>query len=189
MLWLGFDLRHWIVVQMELGVLDAVPQVGTGFSSMWSQRDCWALSVLVRIENFSWTSCHLPAHGPALSAPGQYIQALGQGCSQVPPYLLISKIVFSLINGPCMCSVAQSCPTLCNPMDCSRPGSSVHGILQTRILEWVAISSSRGSSRPRYQTHISCLLHWQASSLPLRLPGKPKGLRSEKRANMSMGSP
>ena len=40
----------------------------------------------------------------------------------------------------------QSCPTLCSPMDCSPPGFSVHGILQARILEWVAISSSRGSS-------------------------------------------
>ena len=42
--------------------------------------------------------------------------------------------------------VAQSCPTLCDPIDCSPPGSSVHGILQARILEWVAISFSRGSS-------------------------------------------
>ena len=42
--------------------------------------------------------------------------------------------------------VAQSCPTLCNPMDCSPPGSSFHGILQARILEWIAISSSTGSS-------------------------------------------
>ena len=44
--------------------------------------------------------------------------------------------------------VAQSCPTLCDPLDCSPPGSSVHGILQARILEWVVISFSRGSSRP-----------------------------------------
>ena len=43
----------------------------------------------------------------------------------------------------------QSCPTLCDPMDCSLPGSSVHGILQARILEWVAMPSSRGSSQPR----------------------------------------
>ena len=49
-------------------------------------------------------------------------------------------------------SVAQSCPTLCNPVDCSPPGSSVHGILQARILEWVAISFSRGSSQPRDRT-------------------------------------
>ena len=44
------------------------------------------------------------------------------------------------------CLVTQSCPTLFDPMDCSPPGSSVHGILQARIVEWVAISSSRGSS-------------------------------------------
>ena len=50
--------------------------------------------------------------------------------------------------------VAQSCLTLCNPMDCSPPGSSVHGILQTRILEWVAMSSSRGSFQPRDQTQV-----------------------------------
>ena len=52
--------------------------------------------------------------------------------------------------------VAQSCPTLCDPMDCSPPGSSVHGILQARTLEWVAIPSSRGSSRPRDQTKVCC---------------------------------
>ena len=53
--------------------------------------------------------------------------------------------------------VAQSCPTLCDPMDYSSPGSPVHGILQARILQWVAISSSTGSSRLRSQTWVSCL--------------------------------
>ena len=53
--------------------------------------------------------------------------------------------------------VAQACPTLCDPMYCSPPGSSVHGILQTRILEWVAISFSRGFSRPRDRTQVSCI--------------------------------
>ena len=62
-------------------------------------------------------------------------------------------------------SVTKLCQTLCNPMDCSLPGSSVHGIFQARILEWVAISSSRGSSQLRDQTHVSCigrqtLYHW-----------------------------
>ena len=51
--------------------------------------------------------------------------------------------------------VTQSCPTLCDPMDCSPPGSSVHGTFQARILEWVAISFSRGSSRPKDQTWVS----------------------------------
>ena len=56
-----------------------------------------------------------------------------------------------------VCSVAQSCPTLCDPVDCSPPGSSVHGISQARILEWVAMPSSRGSSPPRDRTHLCCI--------------------------------
>ena len=52
--------------------------------------------------------------------------------------------------------VTQSCPTLCDPMDCGLPGSSDHGIFQARILEWVAISFSRGSSQPRARTWVSC---------------------------------
>ena len=56
---------------------------------------------------------------------------------------------------PSVCSAAQSCPTLCDPMDCSPPGSSAHGILQARMLEWVAMSSSRGSSQLRDWTCIS----------------------------------
>ena len=51
--------------------------------------------------------------------------------------------------------VAQSCPTLCNPMDCSPLGFSVHGIFQARLLEWVAVSSSRGSSQSRDGTQVS----------------------------------
>ena len=54
-----------------------------------------------------------------------------------------------------MSEVAQSCLTLCDPIDCGPPGSSVHGILQARILEWVAISFSMKSSRPRDQTQVS----------------------------------
>ena len=62
------------------------------------------------------------------------------------PYLLRSEVL-----------VTQSCPTLCNSMNCSPPGSSVHGIFQARILEWVAISFSRGSSRPRDRIWVSCI--------------------------------
>ena len=57
-------------------------------------------------------------------------------------------------------SVPQSCPTLCDPMDYSLPDSPIHGIFQARILEWVAISSSRRSSRPRNQicvSYVSCI--------------------------------
>ena len=75
----------------------------------------------------------------------------------------------------CICSVSESCPALCDPMDCNQPGPSVHGLLQARILEWIVISSSRISSRPRDRTpHFLRLLHWQAGSLPLAPPGKVK---------------
>ena len=67
----------------------------------------------------------------------------------------------------------QLCLTLCNPMYCSLPGSSVHWILQTRILEWVVMSSSRASSRPTDWTLIFYVyLHWQVDSLPLVPPGE-----------------
>ena len=64
----------------------------------------------------------------------------------------------------------QLCPTLCSS---SPLGSSVHGIFQARILEWVAMPSFRGSSQPRDWTCILCLLHWQVGSLSLASPGKP----------------
>ena len=60
----------------------------------------------------------------------------------------------------CACVRARSCLTLCHPMDCSLPGSSVLGIPQGRILEWVAIFSCKESSRPRYQTCVSCVGRW-----------------------------
>ena len=72
------------------------------------------------------------------------------------------------------CLVAQSRLTLFDPVDCSPPDSSVHGISQARILEWVAISFSRGSSQPRCQTHISCvgrwvLYHWAIREAPMSM--------------------
>ena len=54
--------------------------------------------------------------------------------------------------------VAQLCPTLCDPTDCSLPGSSVHGIFQALVLEWIAVSFSRGSSQPRARTRVSCIV-------------------------------
>ena len=61
-------------------------------------------------------------------------------------------------GGMCiMCLPAQSCPTLCDPLGCNLPGASVRGILQARLLEGVAISSSRGSSWPRDQSRVFCV--------------------------------
>ena len=69
------------------------------------------------------------------------------------------------------CLVAKSCLTLCDPMDCSLPGSPVHGISQARILEWAAISSSKRSLWLRDQTCIFCI--WQVDFFTTELPGKP----------------
>ena len=82
----------------------------------------------------------------------------------------------------CVCSFAQSFLVLWDPMDCSPPGFPVHGIFQARILEWVAISSSRRSSQPRDQTHISCipctsrrmLYHWATWRVSSKYQTSPK---------------
>ena len=67
---------------------------------------------------------------------------------------VMEGVMEGVMGGVCLlrsvlCLVVQSCPTLCDPMNCSLPGSSVHGILQARILEWVAMPSFRGSSQSR----------------------------------------
>ena len=66
----------------------------------------------------------------------------------------------------CVCMCVQSCPTLCDPMVCNPPGSSVHGISWARILEWFAISYFRGSSQSRDQTHVSVSPALAGGSLP-----------------------
>ena len=66
--------------------------------------------------------------------------------------------------------IAQLCPTLCNPMDCSLPGSSIHGLFQARVLEQAAISFSRGASNPGIKPGSPAL---QTDALPSEPPGKP----------------
>ena len=96
-----------------------------------------------------------------------------------PPTPLMSTCLLLMTSVPTgtgvytLCWHAQSCLTLCDPMDCSPPGSSVLGISQTRTLEWVAISSSRGSSWPRHWTRTSVAPVLQADSLPAEPLGSP----------------
>ena len=84
----------------------------------------------------------------------------------LPSLLLFEAMVFQRLVEVLLFS--KSCLTLCDPMDCSPPGSSVHGISKARILEWVTISFSRAFSQPRDQTYISCisddLLHCRQSA-------------------------
>ena len=116
-------------------------------------------------------------HGDHRSSPAQSFY----NCGPSPPFLTSSSStiyiyihahkyiythIFIYIAPMCVC--AQSCPTLCDSMDCSPPGSSVHGILQARILEWVAISFSHGIFLTQgLNPCLLHLLHWQVDSLPL----------------------
>ena len=72
-------------------------------------------------------------------------------------YLNIIQIMLHDRNASAAAKSLQSCPTLCDPIDGSPPGSPKPGILQARILEWVAITFSRGSSLPRDKTQVSCM--------------------------------
>ena len=96
------------------------------------------------------------------------------------------------------CLVCQSCLTLGHPMECGPPGSSVHGILQVRILEWVAISFSRGSFLPRDWTFVSCIaggffIAWAIGETPAggytlrqtRLISTRNSIKNEKNKNTS----
>ena len=98
----------------------------------------------IRRMSMSW-SCSAPwkLWASSLPPPGRGTQSCGHQPT-VAPFAWQSNKAISF--GAVLCLVAQSCLTLCNPMDYSPPGSSVHSMLQTRVLEWVAMPSSRGSS-------------------------------------------
>ena len=76
---------------------------------------------------------------------GSKIMADGDHTHEIKKRLLLGRRVMTNLES----EVAQLCPTLCNPMDCSLPSFSVYGIFQAIVLEWIAISFSRGSSQPR----------------------------------------
>ena len=100
-----------------------------------------------------------------------HTQSTSKSNPVVPPWSCVCE---------CACTCAQSYPTLCDPIDCSPPGSSVHGLLQARIMQWVAISSSRGIFLTQGLTpHLSCLLHQQADSLLLGHLGSPNLVTTE----------
>ena len=97
---------------------------------------------------------HLPDPGIEPRSPALQADALTSEPPGQEDYLNSLSLSFSSVK----VLVAWSCPILWDPMEHSPPDSSVHGILQARILEWAAIPSSRRSSRPRDQTQVSCIL-------------------------------
>ena len=159
-----------------VGSLTKMRQLGRGKSQVqnprFSDMQAWLMSFSPTPHCFSWQEELWPWH-LALTLKTQY-----PSLEQVH-WLLIQGLRVLL----CLYLAVQSCLTHCNPMDCSLPGSSVQGILQARILEWVAMPSSRGSSQPRYQTQVSHLAgrffplwspreaHEYWSGLPIPSPG------------------
>ena len=91
-----------------------------------------------------------------LEDPGILLASLSQLYYLFNFAILFLPLLFFFLIIVKVC-IAQSCLTLCSPMDCSPPGSSVHGISQARILEWIAIPFSRVSSQPRDWTQVSCI--------------------------------
>ena len=101
--------------------------------------------------------------------------------SRAPKTRKLGKIGPSLLLSICyMCVLSRFShfQLFGDPMVCSPPSSSVHGILQARILKWAAVPSSRESSQPRDQSCLLCLLHWLAGSLPLCVYAAAKSLQS-----------
>ena len=81
--------------------------------------------------------------------------------------------------------VAQSCLTLCDPMDCSLPGSSIHGIFQAIVLEWIAISFSRGSSRPRDRTQVSGIVDRHVTDVRRKWPQTSQEKKPQRKPSLS----
>ena len=131
------------------------------------QTDTWTDVETCHCPSFAHTLCKCWAPPFNLSPPLEPECRAPTGSpawwskSGRPEFLTLTLTVNSEPLSVCVCAcvraclVAQLCQTLCDPMDCRPPGSSVHGILRARILEWVAMPSSRGSSRSRDRTRVS----------------------------------
>ena len=153
--WISDSCNQFPILQSSTEIYDISRLTCTKSNSRHTYSThvyCWSLLLLWSYYVSKWL-----LHSSSLLRPQTLVSPL------IPPFL------------KCVCSVDQLCLTLCDPTDCSPSGSSVHEILQARILEWVAISSSRGSFWLRDQVHVSCiscigrwiLYHWATWEAPL----------------------
>ena len=135
------------------------PSMGFSRQKYWSGMPLpWSSLICVLVLGVGYAKCFFPlkTHGSFELCSDRWLE---QG-------LQCRKTLWS--------EVAQSCPPLWDCMDCSLPGSSVHGIFQVRVLEWIAISFSRGNCRPRDWTQVSrivgrCFTVWATREAPLPL--------------------
>ena len=116
--------------------------------------------------------------GGLISGPGLFLwfssafhsSSLTETMPSPRSYCSLTYLFIHFMNTSVGVQLLNCCLTLCDPLDCSPPGSSVHGVLQARILGWFTIPFSRGSSQPRDLTHISCTAGRFFTTEP---PGKP----------------
>ena len=111
---------------------------------------CWVLLFAT-----PWTASHQPSLSLTISWSSPKFMSIESVMPSNHVILCHPLLLFHSQHQGLEGEVAQSCPTLYDPMDCTLPGFSLHGILQARAMEWVAISFSRGSSRPRDRTRAS----------------------------------
>ena len=132
-----FFLSYTTLIPASLG------SVGRELASK-KGKSCWNFRILTLTFSGDTLPCHVCHSHTSLSSlnPEEMVRAIEPGISLSP--LLLSV-------------VAQSCATLWNPMDCSLPGSSVHGILQARMLEWIAVPFYRGSPQHKDWSQVSCI--------------------------------
>ena len=143
----------------SLGQEDPLKKEMATPSSILAGKSHGAWRACIRIDMIRFHSCRTTNHG--LCVP--LIVGLGKNKSKK------WKSLQAWVS--CVCTQSlQLCLTLWNPVDYSLPDSSVHGILQARILEWVVIPSSVGSSPPRDRTRVSCMTGWFFTAEPLGNP-------------------
>ena len=138
-----------------------------------SSRITFCFFLFMSLMEFCWQSWSLSdfcAENICLDVSVAYYPFVPHFALGFPSYKAFIPLTFSLSSTVqvalktfvcvCVCVCVQSHPTLCDPMDCSSPGSSVHRIFQERILQWVAVFCARGSCQHRDRTNVSCIGRW-----------------------------
>ena len=138
--------------------MDGICMTGRSTSRSMRQMLCWcSTSGTPHVLGNAWVS---PREKLQIMFLGKHMKETpGRGTEndtfQRSSHQELPVAAFSNSGLILLAKLLQSCLPLCDPMDCNPPGSSIHGIVQARILEWLAISFSRGSSQPRNQTQVS----------------------------------
>ena len=159
-----YESSSWELSKMQMCVpskpgMSEMPSI----SYSWRSFSSTISHLLSLLESVTLPSCPLNA-SPCMEAVILYYCTSRYCTVRLKMFYFLCLLFFTYyLYRNYYYSVTQLCPTLCDPMDCNLPGSSVHGILQAKILEWIAISSPRGSSLPRDRiciSYISCVCRW-----------------------------